>query len=326
MFCANCFQEITDDGFVRCANSNKAMHEECANYCMECEAPLTDTEALASRHICNTCLDEVKCSVEVVRRSYIEDYKKCPYQFKLQAIDGKEGDSNAYAENGILLHDLFDLATMDKLNEKEITELFDKRFEEEVKTFTPHQEEGGLKEILYKKGIVAIEQFVEYNNNEVVPLATEQKIVYSIGEDLPKIQITCDRINKHEDGLELVDYKTGSVIVGKQLQSELQIPTYILAVKEHYGELPIRFKLLFLSEKKERVYHKLDNNTYMCKVGNREYKIFLDEKIKEVTDIFKQIRKGRFHIPAGELSPWYCKNRCAMYEKYCMGVEDQPWR
>lgn len=325
--CSNCLHEIVDEEYVRCVNTGVPLHIDCANHCMECGAVLSDAEFIANKFKCNTCNKPLEVQIDSIRRSYIEDYKECPYKFKLLAIDKYEGDNNPYAMNGIILHDLFEKASNkegydEEDMKKEYLDLY-----ATVDGFNDQQIAKDLPTTLYKKGLVCIENFYEYHLNTVAPFATEEMIQYQIREDYPKIQITFDRINKDEDGgLHLVDYKTGRTHVGKKLSNDLQIATYIMAVKEKYGVLPESFTLLFLAEDKARVYLKEDDNTYVCTVGKRRYIQDLNAKMKEVLKIFDNIKKGRFDIPITTLSPWYCENRCPMYQKYCEGVIKEPWK
>lgn len=325
MICANCFQDITDDGNVKCINSGVDLHQECANPCVECGKPLSDTEALANRSKCKECNENVKIVVDFIRRSYIEDYKVCPYQFKLQAIDGKTGPNNGYADNGILLHDLFERATDERIPKEELELIYEKEFAE-IDSYTPNQVERGLPKKELQKGLDCITMF--YRTVYDKPFkASEVTIRYPIHPDLPMVQCTFDRIEEDEDGeLHLIDYKTGKVHVGKKLANDLQIPLYIMAIQHEYGKLPKSFQLLFLSEGKERTYHKVSDDEYICKVNKREYKISLQETRRELNTIFSKIQKGLFQIPFGELSPWYCRNRCSMFNVHCAGVDDEAWQ
>ena len=42
-----------------------------------------------------------------------------------------------------------------------------------------------------------------------------------------------DAVIEGENGLELLDWKTGQVMVGKKLSSDLQAPLYIYGVMKH---------------------------------------------------------------------------------------------
>lgn len=326
MKCANCFQEIAKKDLVYCYNSGQPLHKDCVNPCVKCGNPLTDTESLASKFKCKDCTNADIVQIDSIRRSHIENYKTCPHMFKLLVLDEIEIPNNPYAESGIILHDIFDMASNDKTITKDdmIKEYTDQYAK--IETFKPYMIEKNVPKTLYENGLVAIDNFVKYNAFAPEPFETEKTIQYAIDEDLPKIQITFDRINKINGKLHLVDYKTGKVYVGKRLASDLQIPTYILAVKNEYGELPETFTLLFLAENKERVYNKINDNEYVCTVGKKDYVVNLQDRLREINSIFSKIKQGLFDIPVGNLSPWYCENRCGMYQTHCAGVEDEPWK
>ena len=322
MYCANCFSKITDDGFTKCTNSGVMLHGECANPCIKCGAPLSDQQALANNSICIDCQEANKITVDHIRRSHIEDYKICPYKFKLQAIDGKEGPNNPYAYNGILLHDLFEDAIQERIDKEKIIELYLKGMED-VEGYTDYQIKDNLPKREIEKGLRCIDTFYKHVYDEPF-MDTEVTIQYEIGEDMPKVQCTFDMIREDEKGgLHLIDYKTGRVHVGKKLANDLQIPLYIMAIESHYGKLPETFQLLFLSEAKERTYVKESDDLYVCTVGKRRYEVSLTETVRELNSIFSKIQRGLFSIPFGELSSWHCKNRCGMYQLYCEGVDDE---
>lgn len=326
MKCANCFQEIKKKDLIYCHNSGQPLHKDCANPCIQCGKPLTDTASLANKFKCKDCVNTDVVEIESIRRSHIENYKTCPHMFKLLVLDEIEIPNNPYAENGIILHDIFDKASNDKtITKEEMIKEYTDRYAT-IDTFKPYMIEKSVPTSLYKKGLISIDNFIKYNNAAPEPFETEKTIYYTISDDLPKIQITFDRINKVNDKLHLIDYKTGKVHVGKKLANDLQIPTYILAVKEEYGELPETFTLLFFSEDKERVYNKVNDNEYVCTVGKRDYVINLQDKLREINSIFSKIKQGLFDIPVGNLSPWYCENRCGLYPEHCAGVEDEPWK
>ena len=57
--------------------------------CCKCGVPLCEDCALKNNYKCEKCSDKAKIVLpDVIRRSHIEDYKSCPYYFKLEVIDG----------------------------------------------------------------------------------------------------------------------------------------------------------------------------------------------------------------------------------------------
>lgn len=328
MECVNCFTEIKKD-VVYCSDCGKPMHKECAVSCMSCGKILCDVCSLANNFKCKECTKEQKIEIDVIRRSHIEEYKQCPYAFYLDVIKGVETKGNKWTETGILLHELFDkyshvdniMETKDDLK-NEFLEGFIKLNED---LFT---NEYDKKEML-ERGLVCIDNFIKYQIVAPKPFSTEEKFIINIDNNLPKVQVTIDRINKLENGeIEIVDYKTGKVHVGQKLKTDLQPPLYILGVREKYKVLPQRFKLLFLNEDKERVYEKIDEDKYVCKVNKNEYEISLQESIREVKTIFGRITRGNFNIPQN-VSTWQCERMCKFGQggaKVCEGNLIESWK
>ena len=126
--------------------------------------------------------------------------------------------------------------------------------------------------------------------------------------------------------LEVVDWKTGGVMVGKALSSDLQPPLYIKAVQENYDIKVRNFTLHYLSESKARVYERVNDDNYICTVGKREYKINITDTVKKVQHIFSQIKKGNFNIPVNAKDMYFTCKICHVRKAgQCEGAEMQVW-
>jgi hypothetical protein len=301
--------------------------------CIQCGAPLCDDCSLENQFKCNSCngKESNKIELDYIRRSYIELYKICPYAFKLLVLDKKEIQNGIYAEIGIKLHELFEQASLRKLNKTEMHGEFFKWFNTiELKDFENYQrklETRDFRKQQYEGAIQSIDNYFDFESEMPLPFQTETTLLTTIHPDLPKIRITFDRINKLDDGTyDLVDYKTGKVYVGKKLEEDLQIPLYIYSVQQNLGIDINRFVLLFTKENKKRIYTKLSEDSYMCTVGKKNYIISLSKAINEITDIFTQVKNGKLSIPH-DLSPWYCEHMCMLRKaEHCMGNTIQRWQ
>lgn len=60
--------------------------------------------------------------------SRIHCYEQCPYQFYLKYIEGREGESNFYAENGSAMHEIFEELAKNALDIEDCTEEYDNKF------------------------------------------------------------------------------------------------------------------------------------------------------------------------------------------------------
>ena len=264
-------------------------------------------------------------TLEFIRRSHIELYVTCPYAFYLEVIKKVPVENNIYADVGIMLHEIIDYHS-NNLDEPE--EEFYNKYKEWFKTIPDKRFDvkDGLKENLYKLGINSIKNYLEEEIMMPNPYVTEETVFLSIGKDLPKIRITMDRINKVNNKLHVIDYKSGKLYVGQRLVKDLQVPTYIRAIQEKY-DMPIEtFTFLFLSENKKRTYHRINDNEYMCKVRKNEYTINIQERIKDVQAIFARIKQNHFDIPHN-INPWHCENMCQYGIKgICAKGDAQRWK
>lgn len=326
MKCANCFSKMKKEE-IKCTTCGTDLHEECAVHCVTCGQPICDSCSLSNKFKCGECTKGENLDLEFVRRSHIEMYKTCPYSFYLEIIKGYEQKGNKWTEVGILLHDLFDkYSQLEDVasRQKEIEEEYIKMFLKLDDSLFNNEHD---KRTMLDRGINSIKNYIRFEACTTRPFATEETVQINIGEGIPKIQVTIDRINKVGEELEIIDYKTGKVHVGKKLAMDLQPPTYIMAVREKYGVLPISFRLLFLDEDKERVYERIDDDKYVCRVNKNDYVISLQQTTSEIKSIFNKIKKRQFGIPS-QLSTWHCSKMCKFGEsgaKLCQGNIVESW-
>ena len=202
--------------------------------------------------------------------------------------------------------------------------------EEYMKLFEEYPDyffERVSKSDMKKRAETSIETFYNIISNMGEQFASEVTIQFSVGDNLPKVQMTFDRINKNENGnLEVFDWKTGSVMVGQKLSSDIQAPLYIKGIQDHYNKQVDSFTFLYVNENKERVFNRIDDLNYVCRVGKKEYFININEAIKEIQRVFSKIQKGSFNIPSGKNMNYICKY-CHIKEKnLCEGADVQSWR
>lgn len=325
MICVNCTTKIEGE-HTTCSNPscNKVMHMDCVAKCIKCGEVICDTCSLANKFMCNKCSKEDELVVDYLRRSSIETYKTCPYQYYLQEIAKVPSVENVYATNGIILHDLFAKYSQNpELTKEEFYEEYriaysnipDDRFD------SPNQ-----KEALYEKGKNSIKGYFEEEAKMPFPYMVEQDIFAKVDDTLPPLRITMDRINgdPKEGDYDLVDYKTGKVHVGQKLSNDLQPPMYAYVLGQHFGKMPKRIIMLFLAEEKRREYILQDDDKYVCVVNKRRYEVSVTEAIREIKSLWSRIKRRDFRIP-GQMSHYVCSSNC-YYGKsgQCAGTE-QRW-
>lgn len=296
--------------------------------CVKCGVLICDDCSITNKYKCNKCADKQKLKIpDVIRRSSIEDYKSCPYYFKLHIIDGNEPKQNVLARLGSDLHDMYEQIQRNQIALQDI-ESHSKKIIEDILTTYPEEE----RERLESRTEVCNKSFEKLLPTLInTPIAFEERIKFSIGEDLPKVTIAYDRLEKDENGdLHIIDWKTGKVMSGKKLTTDLQPALYLKAVEQQYGVMPKSFRLVYLSDVdksgmyKERIFNSIDGNKFVCKVGNKEYIQDIQEQIKVVQGLFAKIKQGKFSIP--EKPDYFKCKMCSFREDgLCAGVGVEEW-
>jgi hypothetical protein len=135
-----------------------------------------------------------------------------------------------------------------------------------------------------------------------------------------------DRIDEIHEELDILDWKTGKVMVGKNLCYDIQAPLYIHAVRTHYKKQVRRFTFHYINENKFRVFERVNDDVYRCTVGKKDYDISITATLREVNTIFSQIKKGNYNVPSDSRGMFFTCKMC--HQKAigaCGGVEEQSW-
>lgn len=330
--CKNCFLPIDDlRKETRCCICDKPLHKDCAikdggTFCDVCYTLKEEGDVMKDNQI---------IIPDKIRRSYIETYRSCPYAFYLCVIKGMDTMTNSYARIGIDLHELFERACRHELNANQLTTEFNKcwetyedsMFESDLGLYKDMTIEG-LRKKLKEQSYDAIDTFFSILNT--LPhqaFALEENIIFNVGEDLPKVSITMDRVDEVDGELEVCDWKTGAVIVGKKLSSDLQAPLYIYAVREHFKKPVRKFTFYYLPENKIRIFERIDNDNYECTVNKRVYKINLTDAIREVQHVFSQIKNNNFNIPKDTKGMYFTCKTCSFKKReQCQGADIESWK
>lgn len=325
--CVNCFSTTDNSKTIKCATCGAEMHPGCAQKC-DCGKPVCDDCMIKDKQ-CIDCKPKPDELPSVIRRSHIELYKKCPYAFYLEVIKELGNQHTIYTQMGIDLHELFD----------KHSKLTNTGYEDIMAEFMPFlnaypdewYEKGNelltanFRLTMLERAQNSIRGFIKLRGELPKPYITEEKIIFSISDELPSISITMDRIDECSDGsLDIGDYKTGKVMTGKKLTTDLQVPLYIYAVKNHFKKRVNKFSLYYVSEDKLRVYHRIDDDKYVCTVGKKEYVISIQEAIREVKILFGRIKQRNYNIPR-DLKEYTC-SICHFYNTNCEGSVDGRWQ
>jgi hypothetical protein len=308
-----------------CQKCSNELHAECAiedggTFCDMCYITRKEGEEKVSIKI-----------PDVIRRTYIETYRSCPHKFLKEVIEGNAQPPTSYTQIGIDLHEIFEQACFDSgQNKTAAREMMEVRFANYDEELFSSGFASDNRIDLWQRTVNSIDTFfdVVLPALPATPFTTEETIEFNVGEDLPNVQFTMDRIDEVDGELEMHDWKTGRVMVGQKLSSDLQAPLYIYGTQLHYQK-PVRsFTFYYLNENKTRVFTRSDNdpNVYICKVNKREYHINLQDGIREIQRVFAQIKKGNFNIPSNTSKMHFtCKMCHLLKEGKCQGADLQQW-
>ncbi|HSQ90173.1 RecB family exonuclease [Romboutsia sp.] len=290
--------------------------------CVKCGDTLCEACALANKFKCKECNGEKpKFELDFIRRSHIDTYKACPYAFYLEVIKGMEVPMNIYAHVGIELHELYDKHQKGEIDKQEVSS---------GTTETILSCRGKWDDELVNKLDIKAQKATEHYLSicDDLPgklVITEETLFINIKEGLPKVRITMDMIREDEEGnLHILDWKTGKVMTGQNLATNLQVPLYIKAVQDNYGKPVKSFTLIYLSEGKERKYVHVGEDRYECTVKKRVYKISIGDTIKEIQSLFGKIIGGLFNIP-DRPNYFHCKQCHFGDNGTCARSDKQRW-
>lgn len=314
-----------------CTICGKELTWENKTLCIKCKVPLCDECSNENNFKCTKCADKNKIKIpDVIRRSSIEDYKGCPYYFKLHVIDGHEPRQHVLARLGSDLHEMYEQVQRGDI-EANIEAL-----QSNTDWYMAHIEEDYPDEDmnrLWERAEICNKNFLSvYDLLENEAVTFEERIYFPVGKDLPKVTIAYDRLEKDANGdLHVIDWKTGEVMSGKKLTTDLQPALYLKAVEHKYGKMPKSFRLIYLGDTykdgshKERLFESIDGNKFVCKVGKKEYIQDINEQIKVVQKLFSQIKARHFSIP--EKPDYFMCKMCSFKEDgLCSGNDTESWK
>ncbi len=163
-----------------------------------------------------------------------------------------------------------------------------------------YQDDGNREEYRSKGENQLHAYFKSIKNNPPKPLFIEQGFTLKFGDIVIKGQI--DRIDEFEDGVEVIDYKTGNPKEKLAKEDKEQLLMYQIAVRDVLGLNP-----------KKLTFHYLEDNSTVSFIGKDDELVKLQE---DIVDRVVQIRNSSFD-PTPGFSCNYCdfKDICDYRQK-----------
>lgn len=255
----------------------------------------------------------------------LKDYAQCPYKYfgrstlKLRQAIPKSMD---HLMQGTIIHKVLEEYFRDTGKSKDITGIFDDVFKQKTRGMvTGFDELKARNEML--NTLLAFEAMEKESNLPTFKPSmfeakfgdeeTETLKIVNVVKDCIEISGKIDRVDVSEvDGEKvgiIIDYKFGQTEFNKTELEEgldLQLPIYILALRDLFGVVPIAAEFYALkTSRKTGIYNEelIDNLKLNIKpakkslsVDNKEFNKLLKDAENHILKFSREIRKGRIEL------------------------------
>jgi RecB family exonuclease len=239
--------------------------------------------------------------------SAIDTYQSCPLKYKFQEIDKIKTPKSKEAVFGSTIHDSLKFIhtpgilspTLDQAMEHFGNSWNSAVFE------SPDEERAA-----FSQGIKIIQEYYRQNNPKdfnIVDLESRFNIEIGAGENKHIVAGIIDRIDKTEDGYEIIDYKTTKKMPSQEkVDNDLQLSVYLKAFLSRYPK-----EVENLDKIKVSLYY-LKHGVKLSSTRTLEQ---LDQSEKLFLDTIKIIESGKFEPTISPLCDW-CgyQNLCPMWK------------
>ncbi|MFA6184458.1 MAG: PD-(D/E)XK nuclease family protein [Parcubacteria group bacterium] len=235
--------------------------------------------------------------------SALNSYKICPLKYKFQYIDKIRTPKSKEAVFGTLVHSTLNFVHTPGIlspSMEQAMDHFSKNWNSDV--FADELEERAA----FSQGIEIIRRY--YHDNDISKInivALESPFQIKLGEHV--VSGIIDRIDRTEDGYEIVDYKTAKKMPSQEkVDNDVQLTIYLAAFLARYPE---EIKNL----------DKLKVSLYFVKHGAKLTSTRTEEDLKNIEktflEVIEKIGESEFHPIVNPLCDW-CdfQNRCPMWK------------
>ncbi len=233
-----------------------------------------------------------------ISHSQVQTFNQCPLKYKYRYVLGIPTPANHALSFGQTIHrTLRDFHRAELFSEKGLEYLH--------KLYGNHWIDEGYesqehKEKRFEEGKALLEDYYNvYRGKLAKPLYLEKKFTLKIA-GIPLIG-SIDRVDEVEDGVEIIDYKTGKVKDKNAVDKDDQLTIYALAARDALDLKPSTLALYFLSGNK--------------RIETTRTPEELSEKREELRDVVERIKASKFEPKVGYLCQW-CdyKHLCPEYK------------
>lgn len=176
--------------------------------------------------------------------SQLSSFSECPFGYYLKHIEGVPDQSNGFAEQGSLIHDILDKWAKKEIKKEDMAAEYERRYPEEVVTSFPRMLTAkGYAEKTYNQGLEYFKNFNGFPGYTVVSAEEkfDQPLKLTDGTERPFIAFV-DLILRDDftGGLVVMDHKSKSWTEFRRHREEMYKQQYLYSffVHEKYGEWP----------------------------------------------------------------------------------------
>jgi len=220
--------------------------------------------------------------------SALDTYQNCSLKYKYQNIDKIKEPKSKEAVFGTLIHSTLKFIHSPSLlppNLEDALDFFSRNWNSDV--FEDEMEDRAA----FSQGISMIQAYYKKNNPaDFTIVDLESRFAIPIGADSDQHVISgiIDRIDKTEDGYEIIDYKTTKKMPSQEkVDNDLQLSVYMNAFLSRYP-------------KEAANMDKLTVSLYYLKHGVKLSSNRTREQLEQANKLFLDVIS---HIEAGEFSP-----------------------
>ncbi|MDD2766433.1 MAG: PD-(D/E)XK nuclease family protein [Candidatus Moranbacteria bacterium] len=240
--------------------------------------------------------------------STLNNYQTCPLKYKFREIDKIKEPKSKEAVFGTLIHAVLKYIHTPAILSPTLDQALDyysKGWNSEV--YDDEMEERSA----FTQGVAIIQKYLQNNKpNDYTIIDLESRFAIEIGNEQDGIHTVSgiiDRIDKTEDGYEIIDYKTTRKMPSQdKVDNDLQLSIYLRAFLERYP-------------KEKEHLDKITVSLYFVKHGvklsSKRTKEQLEHIEETFLDVIKSIEEEKFDPILSPLCDW-CgyQNICPMWK------------
>lgn len=193
-------------------------------------------------------------------------YKQCPQKYKCMYVDKIPSRPKPYLTMGAhvhnALHDFYSKLPPTERTEERLIKLLKVRWLEDRKVFASREEENKWG----TKAVQMLRLYVYHHDVQKTPVMLEDYYDIDLGHDY-KLLGRIDRVDQEDDGLHVIDYKTGKKRAGEI--DETQLALYAAIVSANVPTPVVRASFLFLE----------DSSLHTIDVSDYDYTTLLSEQV-----------------------------------------------